>query len=354
MDTPARCHRLRPAARNLTAAALVLGCITAAGAQDAWPVKGKLFGKGNDISHDVSGIACFPASGLPRSCLLVDDESQGAQIVIVKEREIIAGKVIGLIEDVDDKGRPISLDGEGVAFADGFFYVIGSHGHPRDRDKKLDPVKDADKIAAEIKASSRVIRVRIDPAAITPDGNLTGEADIKLSAELGKLLAAQPELAPFAGKRLDENGLTVEGIAVRDGRLYAGMRAPSLQRGTRAAILSVSVAALFDGAAPDPTLHVIDLGPGRGVRDLVTVDDGFLVIAGPSADVAGTYAIYAWDGRNTSRFLTALPDLTVDGRQIKPEALLPLGRGVPEGLRVLVWFDGGSEGAPRPIRIPHP
>jgi hypothetical protein len=84
------------------------------------------------------------------------------------------------------------------------------------------------------------------------------------------------------------------------------------------------------------------------------LDDGFLVIAGPSADTEGTYAVYAWDGRDTSRFLTALPDFTADGRQTKPEALLPLGPGVPEGLRVLVWFDGGSEGTPRPIRIPRP
>src|SRR5262249_62803 len=194
MDTPARCcrRRLRHAGQVLTTAALLFGWAAAATAQDALPVKGKLLGKGDDKSQDVSGIACFPASGLPRSCLLVDDESQGVQIVIVKEREIVAGKLIGLIDDVDDKGKPLPLDGEGARYPDGFFYVLGSHGHPRDRNKKLDPVKDANKIAAEIKASSRVIRVRIDPAAITPDGNLAGAANIKASAELGKLLAAQP------------------------------------------------------------------------------------------------------------------------------------------------------------------
>src|SRR5262245_51398650 len=120
MDTSARRHCLHLASRMLAAAALLFGCMAAAGAQELWPVKGKLLGKGNYKSQDVSGIACFPASSLPRSCLLVDDESQGAQIVIVKEREIIAGKLIPLIDDVDDKGKPISLDGEGVAFADGF------------------------------------------------------------------------------------------------------------------------------------------------------------------------------------------------------------------------------------------
>src|SRR5262249_36537875 len=97
-----------------------------------------------------------------------------------------------------------------------------------------------------------------------PDGKFSGEADIKLSTELGKLFAAQPELAPFADKRLDENGLTAEGIAVRNGRLYAGLRGPSLGRGTRAAILSVSVAALFDGAAPAADVGRSRTRAGRG------------------------------------------------------------------------------------------
>ena len=47
---------------------------------------------------------------------------------------------------------------EGVAYADGLFYFIGSHGHPRDRKHKLDPVKDCAEIEAKILACSKIIR----------------------------------------------------------------------------------------------------------------------------------------------------------------------------------------------------
>jgi Protein of unknown function (DUF3616) len=335
--------------------AAILMCSGAAAAQDepAWTVKEKLFGEKDNRSKDVSGIACNSPAGFPRSCLLVDDESQGAQIVIVQDGEIVAGQVIPLIDDRDDDDEPIELDGEGVAFANGFFYVIGSHGHPRDKNNDLDPVKDRRKIESSIKANSRVIRVRIDPAAIDRDGKLTAPPEIKRSAELGKLLADETTLQPFFGERLEKNGLTVEGVAVRDGRLYAAMRAPSLP-GNQAAILSVALGALFDGAAPDAKLHPLRLGKGRGVRDLAAFENGFLVLAGPSAETKGTYSMYSWDGGDVTKWLKDLPDLfDKKGEQIKPEALLPLDR-TTEGLRVLVLFDGPKDGEPRAFRIPYP
>jgi len=61
-----------------------------------WKVHNKLLGKPKDAagleskkSEDVSGIACA-ASGFPRLCLIVDDETQGAQIVIVNDGDLIA------------------------------------------------------------------------------------------------------------------------------------------------------------------------------------------------------------------------------------------------------------------------
>ncbi len=338
--------------RLLVAAILI--CSGAAAAQDepAWPVQGTLFGKNDKQSKDVSGIACNSPAGFPRSCLLVDDELQGAQIVIVQDGEIVAGQVVPLIDDRYDD-ELLELDGEGVAFADGFFYVIGSHGHPRDKDNDLDPVKDQRKIEASIKANSRVIRVRIDPAALDRDGKLTATPEIKRSAELGKLLADETTLRPFFGERLEKNGLTVEGVAVRDGRLYAAMRAPSLND-NEAAILSVALGALFDGAAPDAKLHPLRLGKGRGVRDLAAFENGFLVLAGPSAETEGTYSIYSWNGDDKPKRLTNLPKyIGKKGRQLKPEALLPLDR-TTEGLRVLVFFDGPQDGEPRAFRIPYP
>jgi len=323
-----------------------------AGGEVPWPVNGKLLGKEDKKAKDVSGIACNAADSLPRTCLLVDDETQGVQIVIVREGEVTAGEFIPLIDDTF-AGEPVELDGEGVAFADGSFYVIGSHGHPRDKKKKLDKTKDATKIAASIKANSRVIRLRFSPSAIGPDGGLKTAPDITRSAELAKLLAANAILQPFVNQRLDENGLTIEGVAVRNGRLYAGMRGPALDGG-EAAILSVALDALFGAAVADPRLDRIALGTGRGIRDLVAFDGGFLILAGPSAEADGTYSLYFWDGGNKPMPLADLPTLTdEDGDQLKAEAVLPLDRSAAK-LRVLVFFDGAKEGAPRAIEISYP
>jgi hypothetical protein len=99
-------------------------------------------------AKDISGIACAEPDGFPRHCLVVDDESQAAQFVVLTDGAIRAGTRVPLIDDAS-AGHALSLDGEGVAYADGSFYVIGSHGHPRDRKHKLDPVENADEIAGE-------------------------------------------------------------------------------------------------------------------------------------------------------------------------------------------------------------
>lgn len=159
-----------------------------------WSVKGKLVGEDDKKAKDVSGIACTTDKGFPRSCLVIDDNVQFAQAVTLSDGRIDVGNIIPLIDD-KFKGKDLELDGEGVAFAGGHFYVIGSHGHPRDRNNKLDPVKDAEKIAAKIAASSKLVRVRVDAGsgAIAPNG----AADVKTTPKLRELIAAQPVLAKF-------------------------------------------------------------------------------------------------------------------------------------------------------------
>ena len=348
----ARVCRIAAASTLLLAplASLLPGPATARD-EPVWEVKGKLLGKNDKRAEDVSGIACSSATGFPRNCLVIDDEGQFAQIVILEEGRLLAGDRITLIDNRLDR-KPLELDGEGVAYDDGSFYVIGSHCHPRDAKRDLDPIRDASKIAASIEANSQIIRVRIDPSKIDAQGKLTGAADVKPSAELRKLLPADLVLAPFVDRRLDENGLTIEGLAVRDGRAFVGLRAPSLG-GDHAAILSVALSALFEGATPDPKLHLLHLGPRRGIRDLAAAPTGFLVLAGPAAEEEGTYSIYRWDGAGRTELLAELPSRRLDGRLLKPEALLFLDQ-TARSQRVLVMADGAKDGAPRPIQIRRP
>ena len=86
------------------------------------------------------------------------------------------------------------------------------------------------------------------------------------------------------------------------------------------------------------------------MRDLVAYDGNFLVLAGPSADSGGQYSIYRWNGGNEIKLLRDLPIFAND---VKPEGILPLDRSANE-LRVLVLFDGPSEGEPRAFTMTYP
>lgn len=302
----------------------------------AWPVKHKLFGKNGGKSEDVSGIACTTARGFPRSCVVIDDNVQDAQFVTLTDGKLVAGASVNLIGD-EFKGEPLELDGEGVAFANGFYYVMGSHGHPRDKKHKLA----AREIKARISASSQIIRFQ------TMDGEAS---EVERTARLREIIAAEPLLARFMDRRLEKNGLTIEGIAIKDGLVLAGFRGPVLN-GNRAVIVSVGIDTLFGGSGSNHQLFRLPLGDGRGVRDLAVYEDKILILAGPAKDGPGKYAIYAWDAQGED--VKLLAELSAFDPKRKPEGLLPLDR-TSSGLRVLILFDKDKEGAPTPVEIKSP
>ncbi|MCJ2118849.1 DUF3616 domain-containing protein [Methylobacterium sp. J-001] len=359
----------RPATTALLRVALACGLaaalpvtVSAHDPSKPWAVSGKLLGEPDpkhpaeagrsDKAKDVSGIACATETGFPRICLVADDEAQGAQVAILRDGSLVAGRFIRLI-DATQKGEPLELDAEGVAYADGAFYVVGSHGRPR-REHGQGAEGDA-----RAEATRHLFRIRLDPKAVDPEtGQLRAEPEITGTAALAQIIADIPALAPFHDRALEEGGVTVEGVAVRGGRLHVGLRGPVLADGS-AAIVSVPLAGLFDGKPGTGTLATVALGPDshgqkRGVRDLVAVPDGFLILAGPMLDpedgavAAGDYTVFAWDGTGAPR---KRRDLAGYPRKEKPEALLPLDENA-DGQRVLVFFDGPNQGAPRAVVLP--
>lgn len=353
----------------LGAALLPTSGLAPAHAQEHWKVHQKLLGKPKDTqpdtmdkAKDVSGIACDTTSGFPRVCLLVDDESQGTQVVIVRDGDLVAGPFIRLVYDTwDDK--PLELDAEAVAYADGAFYVIGSHGRSRHHQDAKKEVKNRAKAAA----TRRIFQIRFARDAIDREtGNLSGAVEIVPSSRLARLIPRQPELTAAFDGELEDNGLTIEGLAVRGGQLYLGMRGPVVPNtpggdpkvdGT-AAVLIVPVATVFTGGSDHTSFKHVDLGRDtrqgtRGIRDMTPYDGAFLILAGPVNDPPdgtsipkGDYSIYRWDGRN--RKATRLKDLGGYPEKVKPEALLPLDRS-GNTVRALLFFDGPSEGEPTPV-----
>lgn len=250
--------------------ASVLACLSLAGAvavspalADNWTVKGDLAGKDGGASKDMSGIACAAASGFPRTCLVIDDELQAAQVVTLTDGRIVPGDLIPLIAD-RFKGKPVEFDGEGVAFAGNHFYVIGSHGRPRHDKEDSDPAEAQARVAAGLAASSKLIRLTYDAAS----GRIATDPATPPSAALGKLIEAEPAFAPFKDKALEEGGVTVEGIAILGERLFAGFRGPFAKDDSgkdQALIVSAALGHFFDGMPADARLHRVKLGQGRVV-----------------------------------------------------------------------------------------
>jgi hypothetical protein len=355
---------LTPLSKCIQAGAVLAAIlVTCPGQLEAreWKVENKLEGKPdkddpNEIhkAQDVSGIACSSETGFPRQCIVIDDEAQRAQVVIVHDNKLVAGQSFQLISN-SHNGKPVELDGEGVAYADGYFYIIGSHGSPRsEQDDKA-------KREARIAASSQLVRFRIDSDDVTKDGRLKVSPRIEATSKLRKALANNPILQPFAEKDLDKNGLTIEGAAVKGGTLYAGLRAPGLL-GAQTVVASVTVTSLFDGkpTIPEVSLHYLTVGEGNGIRDLAVYKGQFIVLVGPALDLKeddpGKYFISRWAGQGD----LSGPRTEVEvhrgkpgddkSKYPKPEAILPLDES-NDGLRVLVIYEGAKEGRPREVTI---
>jgi len=212
------------------------------------------------------------------------------------------------------------LDLEGVAADGAVVYVVGSHG----RDADGDPAP----------AREQLFRFELGG-----DGGLKGEV---AATSLRGAVARFPVLEAAGPRKPKAGGLDVEGIAARDGWLYAGLRGP-LGPGGEARVLK------FQFEDPTATAELLAVGfGGLGVRDLARVADGLLVVAGPSGDAAGPFRLYYWDGgAGAARLLCGIP--TSAGARAEGLAVLEEDAG---GYDLLVLYDGPRGGEPTRLRVP--
>ncbi|WID98919.1 DUF3616 domain-containing protein [Bosea vestrisii] len=294
-------------------------------------------GKKGKAAKDISGIACRPPAGGEWRCLIVNDESRAAQFATLTQTTIRPERSLPLVGDTAPavSGRQPAIgcpkpgsfgefDGEGVAYADRAFYVVGSHGCSRH--------------GGEYRPSSFLL------ARIPPGNGQAGAPE--LSWRVSDLLGAAGEVAPYLGKPLDAdtNGLNIEGLAVVGDQLWLGLRAPSLDG--RAFLVGGSLKELFkpgsESATTKPQLLAFSAGAQRGVRDLAPLADGrLLVLVGPAQDQEVPYAIVLLDPADPSA-TRELGELR-QRKNAKAEALTVLTEERDE-LRVLVGYDGVKNG----------
>ena len=290
---------------------------------------------------NISGADCCHADGgtLTSGLLAGDEASSGryAHFFTLKEHTIIPGPIISLLPPELDGETMNETDVEGVAYADGAYYLIGSHGLTKKR--------------AEFQRSRFfTYRVPIDRATGLPafafDGN-TPPPQVERTDKLRAVIAHKSPLKKHAEEPLDKRGVNIEGLAVHNGRLFVGFRGPAKEG--KAYVMRVGIDAVFGSDEVEAKVFELALGKGVGVRDLATVSDGLLVLSGPSADEIGPAHLFFWDGRSeeTDQLATlgGLPE------EAKPEVVLVLGEEA-DAYRVLIFSDGVADGAPSEYRVP--
>ena len=282
---------------------------------------------------NLSGAACVPTKPKFTSCLIANDQQKYAQFFSIEDKMLVPRDVVLLSDEDKDP------DAEGVAYDDGFFYVTGSHGRSRHSDKKN-------------LSSYAVFRIAVDSRTGAPKtkpnaGNVDG---VESSSRLRKVLKNDDDVEAYFNEPLAEGGVNIEGIAVRNGRMYFGLRGPSVKR--RAYVLSVNADALFTKHGDlKPDTASLELGKNTGIRDLAVVKDGILILAGPTRDEDVPYTVWLWDGSSeTAAKPLATLDLSKVKEGAKAETLLPLEEDATS-IRVLVMFDSVENGGARSFKI---
>lgn len=225
----------------------------------------------------------------------------------------------------EGKKDAAEIDIEGVCFAadEKAFYVTGSHGVGK---KKGDfqPMRYG------------VYRIPFDPAT-----GVMRSAEVTRSTLL-TWLETSALFKEHVRQPLQQNGFNIEGLACAGGRLYFGVRAPGID-GT-AFIIEAGAEELFRlaGAELQPKVHTVPVGPDRGIRELVSVGGGFLMLTGNAgAEASKQFPQSTARQPDTGFALSFLPS-NGPGNIGRPESIGDVSApdGKAEGLLVLRDADG--------------
>ena len=315
------------------------------------------------VRQSVSGIACALNAKAQRVCLLAFDEGADGYFAQLDGSTLTPLKKPVMLIPEDGE-----LDAEAAATDGRYFYVAGSHS-PRRSDCSARPDSRHVVRLARDPATGRTLRPGVVKATLDTVMGQPSSAGYADSTRLWAIMQAQPELAPFVAESKcmgDQGAVNIEGMAVQGERLYFGLRGPVADG--MATLLSVDAEALFDPtgrADPKAVVSTVALGAHTGIRDMVAVTGGFLLLAGPDDERASQksvdFSVWFWDGRQTpglpgvARALATLDTRGVSLRscdkEIKPEALTVL-RETARGYAVLVLSDGLCDGGALTFTLP--
>jgi len=231
-------------------------------------------------------------------------------------------------------------DLEGMAVADGFLWVVGSHGLKR---KNAKPDRDhADNAKRLAKLALDGNRRLLACLPLEPDANgepclvrqakdgrralrLKGDAQSNL---LTRALVDDPHFGPYLAIPGKDNGFDIEGLAVNGRRLLLGLRGPVLRGWS--ALLEIEVQARgdelrlvpLDGSGTLIRKHFLQLD-GLGMRDLHFSGDDLYILAGPTMVLNGEIRVFKWSA--------AKPALAANRDPVRFESALSESVTLPHG-----------------------
>lgn len=239
------------------------------------------------------------------------------------------------------------FDIEAMALHGTTLYVAGSHCSTRGKvgGKKAGHAKNLKELM-EVKRRperERLFRVELDPT--------TGQPTRVECKSLHDVIHDDPLLERFVAIPSKENGIDIEGLALDPSgtELYVGFRGPVLQD------QFVPVLKMPFEHLKQYELLLVKLD-GYGIRGLVRVAGGFLILAGPAGEIDAPGRLYFWDGKD------CVPDKQQASKPVllgeipgpgKPEGLAVLG-DQPGAWEILVACDGVQNGAMRRFRVAKP
>jgi len=291
---------------------------------------------------DLSAIARVSDS----HCVIGSDEGACVQVcaLSIENRTItITDSEAGRIELLSPTAGS-EIDIEAVTVIGDTCYVMGSHGVAKNSGLFLEP-------------RHTCFRFKVDPLT----GRKLGEIE---RSSLKYLLQNDPIMQKYYGQVLQQRGVNIEGMAAKNGSLFIGFRAPSLNG--RAHVIEIAPEELF--SRKDRKEYVgrtVLLGPATGIREMVAIESGFLIVAGNAGSKPGDsedpdtetnvkdfdpdrgFSLFFWDGKSGVQEIGEIPR---EGEDYKVEAMTVL-RETDSEIELLILSDGPPGGDPTVYRI---
>jgi hypothetical protein len=258
------------------------------------------------------------------------------------------------------------IDIEGMDYDDNYLWVVGSHSLQRDRPKSKQSAAENIESLSYVSPSKKIpnrhflacipLVEREGEYELDSEGDLTA-AQLEIyngSNDLIEALSTDKHLKPFLKIPGKDNGFDIEGLAVRDRRIFLGLRGPVLRGWAIVLELEVKLKgnklklAKIGASKQLYKKHFLQLH-GLGIRDLVIDREDLLILAGPTMSLDGSVQAFRWRnaldraGDNTGDRGKSQDTLTWQAPdQLFPIQDIPYGKGNDRAEGMTIFSNDGK------------